>query len=126
VIPRVIFTDPQAAVVGLTEEAAVAAGYPCWCNTLPMALVPRAGAIRDTRGVIKMVADASTGEVLGVSMVGHNASEVIHETAMALHFHATLRDFIDLVHVYPTMAEALKIVAISRFKDPGKLSCCAE
>jgi mercuric reductase len=126
VIPRVIFSDPQVAVVGLTEEAAVAAGHPCWCNTLPMALVPRAGAIRDTRGVIKMVADAATGEVLGVSMVGHNAGEVIHEAAMALHFRATLRDFIDLVHVYPTMAEALKIAAISRFKDPGKLSCCAE
>jgi mercuric reductase len=51
VIPRVIFTDPQAAVVGLTEEAAVSAGRPCWCNTLAMALVPRAGAIRDTRGL---------------------------------------------------------------------------
>jgi mercuric reductase len=126
VIPRVIFTDPQAAVVGLTEEAAVAAGHPCWCNTLPMALVPRAGAIRETRGVIKMVADAATGEVLGVSMIGHDAGEVIHEAAMALHFRATLRDFIDLVHVYPTMAEALKIAAISRFKDPRKLSCCAE
>jgi mercuric reductase len=73
-----------------------------------------------------MVADATTHEVLGVSMVGESAGEVIHEAAMALHFRATLRDFIDLVHVYPTMAEALKIAAISRFKDPGKLSCCAE
>jgi mercuric reductase len=73
-----------------------------------------------------MVADATTGEVLGVSMVGHSAGEVIHKAAMALHFRATLRDFIDLVHVYPTMVEALKIAAISRFKDPGKLSCCAE
>lgn len=126
VIPRVIFTDPQIAVVGMTEEEAVAAGHPCWCNAVPMALVPRAGAIRDTRGFIKMVADAKTDEVLGVSMVGHNAGEVIHEAAMALRFHAKLRDFIDLIHVYPTMAEALKIVAISRYKDPAKLSCCAE
>ena len=54
------------------------------------------------------------------------AAELWHEAAMALRFHATLRDFIDLVHVYPTMAEALKIAAISRFKDPSKLSCCAE
>jgi mercuric reductase len=126
VIPRVMFTDPQAAVVGLTEEAAVTAGHPCWCNTLPMVLVARAGAIRDTRGFIKMVADAATREVLGVSMVGQSAGEVIHEAAMALHFRAILKDFIDLVHVYPTMAEALKIAAISRFKDPSKLSCCAE
>src|SRR5438105_2425982 len=105
---------------------AVAAGHRCWCNTLPMSLVPRAGAIRNTRGFIKMVADAGSGEVLGVSMVGHNAGEVIHEAAMGLHFHAKIQDFIDLLHVYPTMAEALKIVAISRFKNPAKLSCCAE
>jgi mercuric reductase len=126
VIPRAVFTDPQIAVVGMTEEEAVAAGHPCWCNTVPMTLVPRAGAIRDTRGLIKMVADDETNEVLGVSMVGHNAGEVIHEAAMALRFHAKLHDFIDLIHVYPTMAEALKIVAISRYKDPAKLSCCAE
>jgi mercuric reductase len=126
VIPRVIFTDPQVAVVGVTEAEAVAAGHPCWCNTIPMSLVPRAGAIRDIRGAIKMVADAKTNEVLGVSMIGSSAGEVIHEAAMAMRFHATLQDFIDLLHVYPTMAEALKIVAISRFKDPAKLSCCAE
>lgn len=126
VIPRAIFTDPQVGIVGLTEQQAIAEGHPCWCNTLPMALVPRAGAIRDTRGIIKMVADHKTEEVLGVSMVGSNAGEVIHEAAMALRFRAKVRDFIDLLHVYPTMAEALKIVAISRFKDPAKLSCCAE
>lgn len=73
-----------------------------------------------------MVADANTNEVLGVSMVGNSAGEVIHEAAMALRFRATIHDFIDLLHVYPTMAEALKIVAISRYKDPAKLSCCAE
>jgi mercuric reductase len=126
VIPRCIFTDPQVAVVGMTEEEAISAGRRCWCNTIPMSLVPRAGAIRDTRGIIKMVADADTDEVLGVSMVGPNAGEVIHEAAMGLRFHAKLQDFIDLLHVYPTMAESLKIVAISRYKDPEKLSCCAE
>jgi mercuric reductase len=91
-----------------------------------MYLVPLAGTIRDTRGIIKMVADANTDEVLGVSMVGVSAGEVIHEAAMALRFRARLQDFIDQLHVYPTMAEALKIVAISRFKDPARLSCCAE
>jgi mercuric reductase len=126
VIPRTIFTDPQVATVGLTEEQAETAGHRCWCNTVPMSLVPRAGAIRDSAGMIKMVADSQTDEVLGVSMVGHSAGEVIHEAAMAMHFHAKIRDFIDLLHVYPTMAEALKIVAVSRYKDPTKLSCCAE
>ncbi|MGI8550419.1 MAG: mercury(II) reductase [Dehalococcoidia bacterium] len=126
VIPRAIFTDPQIGIVGLTDAEAIAAGHNCWCNTVPMELVPRAGAIRDTRGLIKMVADDDTGEVLGVSMVGVNAGEVIHEAAMGLRFHANIDDFIDLIHVYPTMAEALKIVAISRYKDPAGLSCCAE
>ena len=126
VIPRVIFTDPEAAVVGMTEAEAIAAGHRCWCNTLPITLVPRAGAIRDTRGIIKMTADADSNEVLGVSMVGHNAGEVIHEAAMALKYRATVQDFIDLLHVFPAMAEALKIVAISRFKDPARLSCCAD
>jgi mercuric reductase len=126
VIPRAIFTDPQIGIVGLTEQQAIAEGHPCWCNTVPMSLVPRAGAIRDTRGIVKMVADDKTEEVLGVSIVGSNAGEVIHEAAMGLRFRAKIGDFIDLLHVYPTMAEALKIVAISRFKDPAKLSCCAE
>lgn len=126
VIPRAIFTDPQIGIVGITEAEAIAAGHRCWCATIPMGLVPRAGAIRDTRGVIKMVADADTEEVLGVSMVGAAAAEVIHEAAMAMRFRATVHDFIDQLHVYPTMAEALKIVAIAKYKDPAKLSCCAE
>jgi mercuric reductase len=126
VIPRTIFTDPQIAVVGMTEEEAKAAGHPCWCNVVPMALVPRAGAIRDTVGTIKMIANDETEEVLGVSMVGNSAGEVIHEAAMAMHFRAKINDFIELLHVYPTMAEALKIATISRYKDPAKLSCCAE
>jgi len=125
VIPRTIFTDPQVAVVGLPDEEAVAARIECDCNTIPLSVVPRAGAIRDTRGVIKMVLDAPTRRVVGVSMLGVNAGEVIGEAAMALRFGATTDDFIDLIHVYPTMAEALKLVAISFTKDVNRLSCCA-
>jgi mercuric reductase len=126
VVPRAIFVDPPLAVVGMTEEEAVAAGHACWCRVLPMSAVPRADAIRDTRGFVKMVANRETNEVLGVTMLGHGAAEVIHEAAMALRFRARLQDFIELLHVYPTMSEALKIVALSRFKDIAKLSCCAD
>src|SRR5947209_6804500 len=125
VIPRTIFTDPQVAVVGMTDEEAVAAGIACDCNTIPLSVVPRAGAIRDTRRVIKMVLDGPSRRVVGVSMLGVNAGEVIHEAAMALRFGATTDDFIDLIHVYPTMAEALKLVALSFTKDVNRLSCCA-
>ena len=82
IVPRTIFTDPQIATVGMTEEEAISAGHNCWCNSVPMSLVPRAGAILDTRGLIKMVADAKTEEVLGVAMVANSAGEVIHEAAM--------------------------------------------
>ncbi|MGH2375864.1 MAG: mercury(II) reductase [bacterium] len=126
VIPRTTFTDPPVAVVGLTDEEANQRGFRCNCGTVPMRIVPRAGAIRDTRGLIKMVLDWDSKRVLGVSMVGRDAGEVIHEAAMALRFKATVYDFIDMVHVYPTMAEALKIAALSFFKDVERLSCCAE
>ena len=126
VIPRTIFTDPQVAVVGQTDEEAVGSGIRCWCGTIPLELVPRAGATHQTNGIAKMVINRETQEVVGVSLVMPNAGEVIHEAAMALRFRAKLEDYIDMIHVYPTMAEALKIAAISYFKDPAKLSCCAE
>jgi mercuric reductase len=126
VIPRVIFTDPQVATVGQTDEEAVRSGIRCWCGTIPLEYVPRAGATYQTDGIAKIVIDRDTREVKGVSLVMPNAGEVIHEAAMAMRFRAKLEDFIDMIHVYPTMAEALKIAAISYFKDPARLSCCAE
>jgi mercuric reductase len=126
VIPRAVFTDPQIGVVGWTDEQASEAGFECECRVVPMEMVPRAGAVRDTRGVVKMVADRRTRKVLGVSMHGLNAAEVIHEAAMGLHFGATIEDFAGMLHVYPTMSEALKIGALSYDKDVSRMSCCAE
>lgn len=126
VVPRAIFADPQVGVVGLTDKEANAQGYECDCRIVPMTLIPRAAAVRSTRGVIKMVADGKTRKVLGVSMHGLNAAEVIHEAAMGLRFGAKIDDFAGMLHVYPTMAEALKIVALAYTKDVSKMSCCAE
>jgi mercuric reductase len=126
VIPRTIFTDPQIATVGLTEAEAIERGHRCRCRTISMAHVPRAGAVRDPRGLVKMVLDADTEKVLGVTMIGRDAGEVIHEAAMGPRLGATVRDFAGLIHVYPTMAEALKIVALAFSSDVAKLSCCAE
>ena len=126
VIPRTIFTDPQVAVVGMTDAEANGTGIRCWCGTIPLELVPRAEATHNSNGIAKMVINNDTHEVVGVSLVMPNAGEVIHEAAMAMRFHAKLEDYIDMIHVYPTMAEALKVAAISYFKDPSKLSCCAE
>ncbi|HET9110209.1 MAG TPA: mercury(II) reductase [Ktedonobacterales bacterium] len=125
VIPRAIFTDPQVGVVGLTDREANAAGIVCTCNSIPLSAVPRAGAIRDTRGMVKMVLEAKTRRIVGVSMVGADAAEVIQIAATAMRFNATADDLIEQIFVYPTMAEALKIVAISFTRDVGTLSCCA-
>ena len=75
---------------------------------------------------IRAIAATIDERILGVHMIGELAAEVIHEAAMGMHLQAMIDDFIDLVHVYPTMSEALKIGAQAFRKDVTKLSCCAE
>ena len=126
VVPRAIFTDPPIAVVGLTEAEALARHYPAVAATTPLIYVPRAGAVHRTTGFVKFVAATIDERVLGVHVIGEAAPEIIHEAAMAMKFKATLADFIELIHVYPTMSEALKIGAQAFSRDVSKLSCCAE
>jgi len=125
-VPRAIFTSPQVASVGLTEKQAHEEGYECTCRTIPMSKVPKAIVIRDTRGLVKMVADASTGRILGVHILADNAADIIHEAVLAVKHKLTIDDIIDTVHVFPTMTEAIKLAAISFRKDIDQLSCCAE
>lgn len=126
VIPRVVFTDPPIGTVGLTEAQVRAKRFPAVTKATPLAYVPRAGTIHRTEGFVKFIASTIDERVLGVHVIGAAASEVIGEAAMGLHFKATLGDFIDLIHVYPTMNEALKIGAQAFSRDVTKLSCCAE
>ena len=76
--------------------------------------------------LVQQASDVDSNEVLGVAMVGLNAGEVIHEATMAMRYRVKIHNFIDLLNVFPTMAEALKIVAISRYKNPTKPFCRAE
>ncbi len=126
VIPRAIFTDPPIAVVGETEAEVRARHYPAVAATTPLMYVPRAGAVHRTTGLVKFIASTIDERVLGVHVIGESAPEIIHEAAMAMKFKAGLPDFIDLIHVYPTMSEALKIGAQAFSRDVTKLSCCAE
>ena len=126
VIPRVVFTDPPIGTVGLTEAQVRAKRFPAVAKATPLAYTPRAGAIHRPEGFVKFIASTIDERVLGVHVIGEAASEVIGEAAMAMHFKATLNDFIDLIHVYPTMNEALKIGAQAFSRDVSKLSCCAE
>ena len=117
VVPRTIFTEPQVATVGLTEAAARRAGRDVWTGQISMDNVARPSLMHQSAGLCKMVADRTTGEVLGVSLVGPQVGEVIHEAAMGLRFRATVDDFADLVHVFPAVAEGLKIVAVQMRKS---------
>lgn len=124
-VPTAVFTDPQVASVGWTEAAARASGRDVKVARLSFEDVPKAAAIRDTRGLIKMVADRTTDRVLGVQMVGPLAADTIHEAVLAVRFGLTTRDLVETVHVYPTMSEAIKMVAQTFDRDVGTLSCCA-
>src|SRR2546422_1170781 len=125
-VPRAIFTSPQVATVGLTEKGAHEHGIECACRTIPMSKVPKAIVIRDTRGLIKMVAEASTGRILGVHILADGAADIIHEAALAVKYRLTIDDIVDTVHVFPTMTESIKLAATSFRKDIDELSCCAE
>jgi mercuric reductase len=125
-IPRAVFTDPEIASVGLTDAEANAAGLSCRCAMIDLTNVPKAAAIRDTRGLVKIVADNGTDRLVGVHIVANRAADIVHEAALALRQQLRLADLIDMIHVYPTMSEALKIAAQSFTKDVSRLSCCAE
>ncbi|MEG7364426.1 mercuric reductase, partial [Pseudomonas citronellolis] len=83
-LPRVIFTSPAVASVGMTDADAVDAGIQCDCRVLPLAYVTRAVVNRDTRGLVKLVAERGTGRLLGVHVVAENAGDVITAATYAL------------------------------------------
>jgi mercuric reductase len=124
-LPRVTFTTPTIAAVGLTDAAAQAAGYDCECRVLELEHVARARVNRDTRGGIKLVAERDTGRVLGLSAVAEGAGEVILAGVYAVKFGLTVADLADTWAPYLTMAESLKLTAQTFTADVSKMSYCA-
>ncbi len=124
-LPRVIFTSPTFAAAGLTDEQANARGFTCECRVLPMSAVPRALVNRDTRGFMKIVAEAGSGKILGASMVADGAGDVIHSVVLAIQFGLTTDDVANTWAPYLTFAEAFKLTAQTFKRDVSKLSCCA-
>ncbi len=123
-VPRVVFTDPQLASVGLTDGEAQKLTK-CLCSTVEFSNVPKALITGEERGLIKMVINAETKEVLGVHILAHNAAEIIHEAVMIIRKGMTVDDVVDTLHVFPTMSEAIKLVALSFKGDISKMPCCA-
>ena len=124
-IARITFTDPQIASAGLTEAQARERGYEVKVSTLEMKHVPRALAARDTRGLIKLVADASTDRLLGAHILAPEAGEMIQTAVMAIKFGITVSEMRSMMFPYLTNAEGLKLAVLAFDKDVAMLSCCA-
>lgn len=124
-LPKVTFTDPAVASVGLTEDQARAQGIEPLASKLPLEHVPRSLAARDTRGFVKLVADAATRQILGAHILAAEAGEMVTEPALAIRFGLTIEDLTATFHPYLTLTEGIKLAAQTFNKDVAKLSCCA-
>ncbi len=116
-VPFAIFTDPEVAAVGLTEEAARRQGYRVIVGTHPFAKVGRALAMGSTQGFVALVAEAETGTLLGAQIVGPHAGELIHEMVLALEMGATCLQISRSMHVHPTLAEGIQSAAAVVVKE---------
>ncbi|WP_104522944.1 mercury(II) reductase [Blastococcus atacamensis] len=123
-LPGVTFTTPQLGSAGLTERQALARGHACDCRVLGAQDIPRALANRDTRGALKLVIDADTGQVLGVHAALDGAGDVMLAATYAIKFGLSVDDLADTWAPYLTMAEALRIAA-GLFRTDKPTSCCA-
>ncbi len=124
-MPAVVFTDPAVATVGLDEQRARKLGLKTESRILSLENVPRALANFDTRGFIKMVADAESGHLLGAQVLAAEAGEIIQSAALAIRNRMTVSDLADQLFPYLTMVEGLKLCAQTFHKDVSQLSCCA-
>ncbi len=124
-MPAVVFTDPQVATVGLSEAEAHLKGIETDSRTLSLDNVPRALVNFDTRGFIKLVAEAGSGRLLGVQAVAPEAGELIQSAVLAIRSRMTVQDLANQLFPYLTMVEGLKLCAQTFTKDVKQLSCCA-
>ncbi len=124
-MPAVVFTEPQVATVGLSEAEAHLRNIETDSRALSLENVPRALANFETRGFIKLVADAGSGRLLGVQAVAAEAGELIQAAALAIRNRMTVQELADQLFPYLTMVEGLKLAAQTFTKDVSQLSCCA-
>jgi mercuric reductase len=124
-MPAVVFSDPQVANVGHTEASAKAAGLDIKTSVLTLDNVPRALAARDTRGLIKLVAERSTGRLIGAHILAPEGADSIQTAVMAIKAGMTYEDLGATIFPYLTTVEGLKLAAQTFDMDVKKLSCCA-
>lgn len=121
-VPWAIFTSSQLASVGYTE-----AEYPtAKSRSLKLEHVPKARIMRKTDGVFKLVTDSETGRVVDVHAFASNAAELIMEGVYAIKFGLKMEEMIENSHIFPTIAEGIKLAGQSFIMDISKMSCCME
>ena len=116
-IPGVVYTWPEAASVGKTEEELIAAGVKYKSGSFPIKALGRARASMDLMGMVKILADAETDEVLGVHMVSPSAADMIMEAVTAMEYRASAEDMARICHPHPTYTEATKEAALAATGD---------
>ncbi len=124
-MPWVVFTDPQVAGVGFSEAQAIERGVDVKTSVVSLDQVPRALAARDTRGLIKLVADAKSDRLLGGQILAPEGADSIQSLALALKHGMTAKALGEMIFPYLTTVEGLKLAAQGFAKDVAKLSCCA-
>ena len=117
-IPGVIYTHPEVASVGQTEEELKAAGIPYTKGKFSMMANSRARANGDTEGMVKILAHKDTDKVLGCHLIGANAGEMIAEAVLAIEYGASSEDIARTCHAHPTLSEAFKEAAMATYSKP--------
>lgn len=123
-VPWAIFTDPQLAGVGFTEEEQMKKFGTCMCKTVSFKDIPKAIIINRTEGLIKMAIHPKTKQIMGIHILAPNASELIAEAMVLIKNKNTIDDVINSLPMFPTLSESIKIAALSFTNDITKLSCC--
>ena len=117
-MPAATYCVPEVGSVGLTEEAAAAAGHEIRVGRFPFVANSKAAILGDPTGFVKIIADARYGEVLGVHIVGPHATDLIAEAVVALEHEATLESLARSVHPHPTLSEAVAEAALAALGSP--------
>jgi dihydrolipoamide dehydrogenase len=112
-VPWVIYTSPEIAWVGKTEQELKAAGIAYRAGSFPFSANARARALGDTTGFVKILADAATDRILGVHVIGPCASELIAEGVVAMEFGAASEDLARICHAHPSLSEATREAALA-------------
>jgi dihydrolipoamide dehydrogenase len=115
-IPSVIYTAPEIAWVGLSEEQAKQSGRPYKVGTFPFAANGRARALESTAGFVKVVSAADDDEILGVHIIGPMSGELIAEAVLAMEYSASTEDLQRTIHAHPTLSESLHEAALAADK----------